>query len=130
MKEEIQAPPRAYPRVQEAGLRTAHNLLPSSLLPPPSSLGSWALWVWVVVLVAVCGRSAWQPQVRNLYPTWQAAGQAWLHCEDLYPNDLSPGQELYRYGPSATLVFVPFSLLPERLGNVLWRLLGAGLFLG
>jgi hypothetical protein len=90
---------------------------------------NWAVLVWVIVVVVVCTRSALQPQVRNLVPTWRAAGEAWLHGGDLYPVDGRPGQELFRYGPPVTPLFVPLALLPEGLGNVLWRLLNAGAFL-
>src|SRR5262249_8060013 len=39
-------------------------------------------------------------------------------------------REPYRYSPLVTVLFVPFSLLPDALGGVLWRLLNAAVYLG
>jgi len=40
------------------------------------------------------------------------------------------GLDRYRYSPAVAALFAPFSLLPDRVGGCLWRLLNAAIFLG
>src|SRR5262245_53982143 len=95
--------------------------------------GAWgraAALVWVAVLVAVCARAAWQPHKRNLYPTWAAAAADWRAGADLYRTTWEPPLDQFRYSPAVAALLAPWAALPERAGNVLWRLLNAGAFLG
>jgi hypothetical protein len=66
------------------------------------------------------------PKANSVYPIFVTAARHWLAGEDLY----QPVAELYRYSPFVATLMIPFSLLPETAGGVLWRLLNAGVFLG
>jgi hypothetical protein len=106
---------------------------PGSPLGPNTPGRAWvrlAVGVWLLVLLAVCVRSAVQPRKRSLYPTWSGVGADWLAGRDSYRKQLLPGQEGYRYCPPVTAMLVPLYWSPERIGNVLWRLLNAGVLLG
>jgi hypothetical protein len=90
--------------------------------------GEWARWavlVWGLALIIVAGRVLLKPGQRSVYPEYERAGQNWRAGHDLYC-----GLGGYRYSPPATLIFAAFSLAPSGTGEALWRLLGAGLFLG
>jgi hypothetical protein len=70
------------------------------------------------------------PRVHSLYPTYAAAGGDWLAGASLYYHDERPPYlDQYRYSPLVSAFLVPFHLLPERAGGVVWRLLNAGVFL-
>jgi hypothetical protein len=88
-----------------------------------------AVGVWLLLLLVLCARSAVQPRQRTLYPTWSGVGADWLAGRDSYFKQLAAPQEGYRYGPPVTASFVPLYLLPERIGNVLWRVFNAGVLL-
>jgi hypothetical protein len=86
--------------------------------------------VWLLVLLVVCVRAVFWPRVHSLYQTYAAAGGDWLAGKILYYHEQRPSYlDQYRYSPLVSALLVPFSLLPERLGGVLWRLLNAGVFL-
>src|SRR5262245_60286200 len=89
-----------------------------------------ATLVWGAVVVAVCARAAWQPRQRNLCPTWAAAGADWRAGADVYRARWEPPLDQFRYSPAVAALLAPYSRLPERAGNVVWRLLSAGAFLG
>jgi hypothetical protein len=81
--------------------------------------------------VIVCARGALQQTTHSLFPTYAAAGKHWLTGSSLYrwpPEE--PGLDAYRYSPTVAVALVPFALLPTVIGNVLWRLLNAGVLLG
>jgi hypothetical protein len=93
--------------------------------------GQVALFVWAVVLAVVCVRTAIQPRTRSLFYTYALAGSDWLAGRNLYyHDDPPPGLDQYRYSPLVAAALTPLALLNERLGNVLWRLFNAGVFLG
>jgi hypothetical protein len=86
--------------------------------------------VWLLVVLVVCVRAVFWPHVHSLYPTYAAAGGDWLAGASLYYQDPRPPYlDQYRYSPLVSALLVPFHLLPERVGGVLWRLLNAGVFL-
>src|SRR5262245_30093479 len=89
-----------------------------------------ATLVWGAVVVAVCARAAWQPRQRNLCPTWAAAGADWRAGADVYRAWWPPPLDQFRYSPAVAALLAPYALLPERVGNVAWRLLNAGALLG
>src|SRR5262249_10954913 len=86
--------------------------------------------VWAAVLVVISGRVAFSPRTHTVYPIFARAGHDWRSGTDLFAEPPRPGIDVYRYSPFAAVVFVPFSLLPDAIGGVLWRLLGAALLLG
>ncbi len=86
--------------------------------------------VWLLVLLIVCLRAIFWPRVHSLYQTYAAAGGDWLAGTSLYYHEHRPAYlDQYRYSPLVSALLVPFHLLPERLGGVLWRLVNAGVFL-
>jgi hypothetical protein len=91
----------------------------------------WAVIVWTVVLVAVCVNSALNPRKRSLYLTWMTAGQDWVSGSPLlYEHTEGDGLDIFRYSPLVASLLTPLQYLDERVGNVLWRLLNAGVLLG
>jgi hypothetical protein len=89
----------------------------------------WALAAWLALLVAVCGRVAFQPRTRTLFTTWAGAGRNWESGQDLYQKTWESHQDQFRYSPPTAVLLVPFGHLPVRGGGVLWRLLNAAVLL-
>src|SRR5262249_25459126 len=89
-----------------------------------------AIAAWCLVVTVICVRVALQPEKRNLYPTWAAAGRDWIEGRLLYRSSWEPGLDQVRYSPTVAMSFAPLTRLPEVPGNVLWRLLNAGVLLG
>ncbi len=94
------------------------------------SLVKVAVMVWALALLAVCARSAIDPHRRSLYATWAAAGGNWVAGANAYDTPQGPHLSSYRYAPPVTALLAPWYYLPERLGNVLWRLGNAAAVLG
>ena len=93
--------------------------------------GQVALFVWAAVLLVVCVRTAIQPRTRSLFYTYALAGSDWAAGRNLYYHDDAPPYlDQYRYSPLVAVSLTPLALVNERLGNGLWRLLNAGVFLG
>jgi hypothetical protein len=92
-----------------------------------AALNRWeklAVLLWAGVLLLIAGRVAVSSHGHSVYPIFTQAGQNWLAGASLYETSDEP----YRYSPLAAVCFVPFSLLPEALGAVLWRLLNLSVF--
>jgi hypothetical protein len=86
---------------------------------------------WVIVVVAVGGRSALQPREHSLYYTWLTAGKDWSSGSPLlYQHVEGDGLDIFRYSPLVAGLLTPLQFLDERTGNVVWRLLNAGVLLG
>jgi hypothetical protein len=78
--------------------------------------------------MAVCGRVAFNKTAtrQDLFPVYQNAGQSWLTGHDLYRE----AKFDYRYSPLFAAAVTPLSILPLKIGSILWRLIGIGIFLG
>ena len=109
---------------------------PETLRERLRALDPWArlaIGVWVAIMLVISVRCAVDPYRKTLYPTWSTAGADWLSGSDqLYRRT---GQrdgllDTFRYTPFVAATLTPWSLLPERVGGVLWRLVNAGVFLG
>jgi hypothetical protein len=103
-----------------------------SRLPGGTPWDAWtkaAVGIWLLVTVIVCVRGAVQPGMHSLYPTYARAGREWLTRGIVYHAHWAPPYDQYRYSPVVTVLLVPFHLLPDVLGSVLWRLLNGGVFL-
>jgi hypothetical protein len=85
-----------------------------------------AVVVWLIILTATCGRALVSPRAHSVYSIFADAGRNWVAGADLYTS----ADQQYRYSPLATLLFVPFSAMPEALGGGLWRLVNAAVLLG
>jgi Glycosyltransferase family 87 len=97
-------------------------------------LDRWTLgvvFVWAIVLVAVCVRSGVLGRERSLYLTWATAGQDWASASPLlYQHKEGDGLDIFRYSPLVAALLTPLQLFDERTGSVLWLALNAGVFLG
>lgn len=85
------------------------------------STGVWALWV--TALLIVCSRVALSYPQHDVFVTYVDAGRSWIQSQPLYSTTRG-----FVYSPLIAACFAPFSLLPGRLGAVLWRLLNAAAF--
>jgi hypothetical protein len=65
----------------------------------------------------------------SVYPIFTTAGAAWLAGEPIYRLP-TPDLDQYRYSPIVAAVFSAWSLLPSQIGEILWRVLNAAVFLG
>jgi hypothetical protein len=85
--------------------------------------------VWAVVLIVIGVRVLCSTRANSVYPIFSAAGARWLAGDEVY---LPPTADLdvFRYSPPVAAVFAPWSLLPDRLGGLLWRGLNAAVLLG
>ena len=86
--------------------------------------------VWSVLLLVICIRVSISPRAHSAFPIFSSAGRHWLHAQELYyPYFFDPDLDNFRYSPLAAVLFAPWSAFSERMGNVLWRLFSAGLYL-
>lgn len=80
--------------------------------------------VWLIIAVTSCVRVLFVPNASpGTYPTFAEAGRNWANSQNLYPEQ--DNFHVYRYSPAITLLFALLSLVPDDLGNALWRLLNA-----
>jgi len=96
--------------------------------PPDRTIAVVAIVAWITALLAVSGRVLVTPQRNSVYTIYAAAAQRWLAGESLGTIGTGHGDP-YRYGPSFIPIILPFAVLPDCLGGVLWRIGCAGLLL-
>jgi hypothetical protein len=90
-----------------------------------------AIGVWAAILIVVSVRVFFWPNAHSVYPIFATAGRHWRDAQELYyPYFYQPEIDVYRYSPLVAALFLPLSQLPEGLGNVCWRWLCAGCYLG
>ena len=101
-------------------------------IDPPSGKREWgrlagkvAMCTWVVAMAVIVVHVWLKPNSNTLYKVFRAGGERWLHTENLYPK-----VDEYIYSPFAAAFFAPFTLLPDRMAGVLWRLLSLGVYGG
>jgi hypothetical protein len=87
-----------------------------------------AVVVWVALLVGIGVRVATgSPRSHTVVPIYLTAAGHWVRGENLYgpywPLDI------YRNPPGVAAAFVPLTWVPERAAELLWRGLGAAVFL-
>jgi hypothetical protein len=109
--------------------------------PESAPLGVWKRWlaldlwlrtavvVWVLITLAVCARSAVMGHKQSVYQIWHGAGRDWLTRHDLYDETSDPIRFGYRYSPLVAALFTSCELVPDPVGNVIWRLINAASFL-
>jgi len=86
-----------------------------------------AIGVWVALVIGVSFRAAIaKPGAGSVLPIYQKAALDWLEGRNLYKNDSG---EPYRYHPAVAVSFVPWTALPARVAEILWRWLGVALLL-
>lgn len=99
---------------------------------PEKELRAWktaAVALWCLLLLAVsilvAAHLARGSHRNTVFTTYSTAGANWVAGRDLYE-----GGRGFVYSPVTAALFAPFSMLPELMGSILWRLLNAGMFLG
>lgn len=87
-----------------------------------------ALVVWGLMLLGIAGRVALsKPRSQTVVPIYLNAAQRWLAGADLYVVQWP--LDIYRNPPGFAAAFTPLTLLPERLAGIVWRGIGAAVFL-
>ncbi len=89
---------------------------------PKNRWVQFALWVWIVFSVALCVKVLVEGDRHSVYPAFAGGAQDWWANEVMYDH------EGYYYSPTFSVLFSPFAMLPDRLGQVLWGLISVGLF--
>jgi hypothetical protein len=84
-----------------------------------------AIFLWAMILLAICIRGLLHARSNSVYPIFAGAARNFWAGSDLYR---APGDP-YRYSPLVAALLVPFSLWPDPVGGVLWRLLNASVYL-
>lgn len=99
--------------------------MPDSMSVPPWPPASSHLWprvaiaAWAIAFLALCGRTLLlRHDAHSVYPVFTTAAEHWLAGDNLYVRGKS---EEFRYSPLVAAAFVPLDVLPERLGQFLWR---------
>lgn len=96
---------------------------------PRSYLGPWrrlAIVIWAVILLVICIRGLLNARANSVYPIFAGAARNFWAGTDLYHGPDGP----YRYSPLVAALLLPFSLWPDSVGGVLWRLVNAAVYLG
>jgi hypothetical protein len=83
-----------------------------------------AVGIWVLFALIIGGVVAARPDKHTVTPEYRDASvKWWVGRESLY-NDSQIG---YLYLPQAAVLYTPYQLLPQRLGEPFWRLTGLAL---
>jgi hypothetical protein len=77
------------------------------------------LLFWFICVAIVSVRVYLHAGSHSVFPTYRAAGGAWLHQGEIY--DRTAGTFLY--SPLIAAIYSPFALVTENTGEVIWRLL-------
>jgi hypothetical protein len=93
-----------------------------SIEPRKQSLsGRWAWTFWLIAFLAVSAIIL-AGNRRTVTPSYRIAALRWLEGEPLYGQS---GRG-FVYLPQAAILYVPFAVLPETAGEILWRLVTIG----
>jgi len=96
---------------------------------PSSGLLEGVAYLWIALSLACCLRAFLFPTNHTVYHNYANAGRNWIQGTDTYDLQRDAQSAVvtrmsgYRYSPLVTVLFVPFSALPDGLGGALWRLL-------
>lgn len=82
-----------------------------------------AIVVWFVYGSIIAGLVAVQPDVRTVTPEYRKASIEWWSGKPIYKRRVHG----YLYFPQCAILYTPITMLPQRVGEPLWRLLGIGL---
>jgi len=84
--------------------------------------------IWSLIYLGCCARTLFlKVDKSSVYPDFSTAGRNWAQG---YPLYVRGGTHEFRYSPLIAAFFVPFELLPIRLGEFLWRSLNFIAFAG
>ena len=82
-----------------------------------------AVFVWFVYGSIIAGLVAVQPDLRTVTPEYRKASIEWWSGKPIYKARIHG----YLYFPQCAILYTPITMLPQRVGEPLWRLLGIGL---
>jgi hypothetical protein len=82
--------------------------------------------IWSVIFI-VLSVLALKAKGHSVYPDFSNAGRHWMNGQALYEKG---GQHEFRYSPLIAAFFVPFDLLPIKIGEFLWRSINFIVFIG
>ncbi len=88
-----------------------------------------AVVLWAIGVLVISVRVFLQPTKHSVYPTFAQAGRDWLARAELYGKS-TVAVDQFRYSPLVAASFVPFAVLSERAGNLLWHWVNVGVLLG
>jgi hypothetical protein len=93
---------------------------------------AWVLAAWALVFAVTSVRVlVSKPRTHSDYLTFANTARNWVAGKGIYRQTGDDGYyDDFRYSPSVAVALVPFSMCPDRLGNLLWRLVNLGAFLG
>jgi hypothetical protein len=87
-----------------------------------------AIAIWTIAFFGLCARTlVLKVDRHSVFPVFTSAGENWLSGRELY---VKGGAEEFRYSPLIAAFFVPFDLLPLKIGEFLWRSLNFFSFVG
>ncbi|MDB5306560.1 MAG: hypothetical protein JWO38_762 [Gemmataceae bacterium] len=92
---------------------------------------SWAriaVAAWAILLVVVCIKPLVKPVSGTVYPTFAHAGEEFAAGRRLYDVP-APYTDNFRYSPLVAAGFAPLALLPLGVGGLVWRAVGAAVYL-
>ncbi len=104
---------------------------------PRGKLPTAAVLVWGGLLIGVAVHAARYPQSHTVYNIYGPAARHWWAGEDLYAPVVKGWWEAghwvtttdyYRYSPLFAVAVTPVALLPDFLGNSLWKVLNSAVF--
>lgn len=76
----------------------------------------WLLWAIFILIIALLGSIP--DHLRTVVPNYHDAAIAWLDSGPLYSGRPSG----FLYFPQSAICYIPFALLPDRLGEAMWRI--------
>jgi hypothetical protein len=98
---------------------------PTTGVPDERSARRLALICWTVLLAVVAGRLLLSRTVNHsVFFIFDTAGRSWIAGQELYGNE----DNLFRYSPTIAAAFTPWTLLPQRAAEILWRIVSAAAF--
>jgi len=110
---------------EPSALRSAFCILHSALI---HRLAIITIVIWSLAYLGCCARTlVLKVDKSSVYPDFSTAGHNWLNGDQLYVRG---GTHEFRYSPLVAAFFVPFELLPLKLGEFLWRSLNFAAFVG
>jgi hypothetical protein len=78
-----------------------------------------AILAWAIAFLALSGRTLLlKHDAHSVYPVFTTAADHWIAGDNLYVRGKI---DEFRYSPLIAAAFVPLAMLPERIGQFLWR---------
>jgi hypothetical protein len=92
---------------------------------------TWVLAAWALVFAITSVRVlVSKPRTHSDYLTFANTARNWTAGKGIYRQVGDDGYyDDFRYSPAVAVALVPFSVLPDKVGNVLWRLVNLAAFL-